>query len=486
MTFDQMKSALFGALAFIFSACLALAVFLYSDKKADEAAQSRRLSLVSESLVGFARENGWEKTKAALLQHASVTVGDRPHVWLLSKDKSKPLDEAAAFPAELALRALSKPDRSIRIEGSVAPTRLHVTSADLEDKRLLVGLQAEIANQWIERVIYAVFASCVVGSIAAFAAVFWASRRSNRRINDIKSTISAFLSGDLTNRVLFPGPVDSLYELAHGVNRVLRHAETQAEILDSLASDIAHNLRKPLTRLRTRLEAARDADDVATRYRAHADRAARNLDDMIKIFDAQLNIRQFQAGSGRARFQNVDLGALIAHIIATYESIVADSGKTLRASLPEQVPSIRGNAGLIMEMVVNIIENAIQHCPARTTISVSLIGSNEVVSIILSDDGPGVPAEAVDAVLQRFMRLDTTRPGHGIGLPFAAAVAELHNAAFELADNGPGLKITISFPADSSSLTPQLGLRMRSGLKLKLQIAAEETPDRAERSLQGL
>lgn len=487
MTPDQMKSALAVALAFLIASCAALAAFLYDSNKAAEKTQADRLVLARDGLVQFIDNNGWAKTKAMLLQQATWSNGERPHVWLLVKGSNQTVDdEGAALPVMLALRALSRPDKSVEVEGRPVKSRLHVAEIELADSRLLIGLVAPAANSAFAQIIYAVLWSSLAGMLGAFAMVYWASRRSNSRIDEIKRTIGAFLSGDMTKRVVFPGSVDSLYELAHGVNRVLRQSETRAQNLNFLASDIAHNLKKPLTRLRIRLEAARDADDLAPRYRAHADRAARNVDNIIKVFNAQLNVSQFQAGSGRSRFKNVDLRALTEHIILTYESIIVDGGKTLRTALPDKVPYVRGDAGLIMEMVVNIIENSIQHCPSGTTISISTVASNDEVSIVLSDDGPGVPAEAMEAVLQRFKRLDMTRPGHGIGLPFVVAVSELHNAMLELADNDPGLKVTMSFPIDFSTLTPQLGLRMRSGLKLKLRSEQGETSDRISRTLQNL
>lgn len=85
-----------------------------------------------------------------------MTAGERPHVWLLPKDNSQPLDAVYIIPAEFALRALSKPNQSTIVEGPGAATRLHVRTADFGDQKLLIGLQADIADRWIERVIYAV------------------------------------------------------------------------------------------------------------------------------------------------------------------------------------------------------------------------------------------------------------------------------------------------------------------------------------------
>ena len=486
MTADQMKAALAAALAFLVAACAVLALILASDKHSTEQLLVNRLSLAQSNIVQCANKSGWANIEATLQQQAKWSPFERPHVWLLEKSSNNLIDAVAAFPVATALRALSSPTKSIAIEETSGSGRLHMVEAELENNRLLIGIVTPVAGHSTAQVVYAVLLSGIAGILSAIAVVYWASRRSNRRISDTRHTLSEFLAGDSAKRVVFPGPVDSLYELAHSVNRVLNQSETQAQNLNYLSADIAHNLKRPLTRLRNRLEAARDAEDIAPRYRAHADRAVRDLDGIIKIFEAQLNISLFQAGCGRSRFQDVDLRALVAHIIATYQSIIEDSGKTLQVHLPDKVPCVRGTPGLITEMIVNIIENAVQHCPPGTAISICILSSNDEVSIIIADNGPGVPAEDVEAVLQRFKRLDTSRPGHGIGMPFAVAVAELHDAMLELANNNPGLKVTVSFPIDFSSLTPQLGLRMRSGLKLKLQSDGSKASNSNQQTLQNL
>ncbi|HML91082.1 HAMP domain-containing sensor histidine kinase [Methyloceanibacter sp.] len=476
MTPDQMKAALGVGLAFLFAACATLTVIISDGNGTGGTLTTDRLSLARDGIAQYARDHGWARAKE-MLQQADSIGADRPHAWLLEKADNRLVDAEAEYPVEVALRALSKTGNSVVVERGDQPSRLHISEAALADSRLLIGIVAPHANQLPVQVVYAVLWTSLAGMLGAFVAVFWASRRSNRRIGDIGATLSAFLSGDMTKRVVFPGPVDSLYVLAYNVNRTLDQSETLAHNLTYLSSDIAHNLKKPLTRLRSRLEDVRDAAEMTPCHRAIAGRAVGDVDGIIAIFEAMLNIVQFQAGTGRSRFQNVDLRALTSHIIETFDSIIDDSGKTLRTSLPDKVPTVRGDPRLIMELVVNIVENAIQHCPSGTTISISVVSSSDDVSIIVSDDGPGVPAEAVEAVLQRFHRLDASRPGHGIGMPFAVAVAQLHNAILELADNDPGLRVTISFPIDFSALTPQLGLRMRSGLELKLQSARQATPN---------
>ena len=134
-------------------------------------------------------------------------------------------------------------------------------------------------------------------------------------------------------------------------------------------------------------------------------------------------------------------------------------------SLPNQrVLPISGDRELLMEMIVNFVENAIQYCPSGTTIRLALRQHRTGIDVIVSDNGPGVPEAEIHHLFERFYRLEGSakNSGHGLGIPFADAIATLHGAQIEIGDNKPGLNVVIHFPNDPISRS-QLGLRLRSG-----------------------
>ena len=98
-------------------------------------------------------------------------------------------------------------------------------------------------------------------------------------------------------------------------------------------------------------------------------------------------------------------------------------------------------------MVANLVENAINHCPAGTTIALSLRHHEDRAILSVADNGHGIPVEERDKVFRRLYRLDKSRPtpGSGLGLSLVKAIADLHGAEIAMADNGPGLVITIIF-----------------------------------------
>jgi signal transduction histidine kinase len=98
-------------------------------------------------------------------------------------------------------------------------------------------------------------------------------------------------------------------------------------------------------------------------------------------------------------------------------------------------------------MLANLIENSLRHTPPGTRVKVRLERTTSEIRATLADDGPGIPEAAREKVFRRFFRLDASRssPGSGLGLSFVDAVAALHDIRTELADNGPGLRVTLHF-----------------------------------------
>ena len=110
---------------------------------------------------------------------------------------------------------------------------------------------------------------------------------------------------------------------------------------------------------------------------------------------------------------------------------------------------VRGDATLLGQVVVNLIENALRHTPSGSRVSVAVAGSAAGAVLSVRDTGPGVPEDERAKVLRRLYRLERSRTseGSGLGLSLVAAVAELHRADIRLSDAAPGLAVTVIFPA---------------------------------------
>jgi signal transduction histidine kinase len=268
-----------------------------------------------------------------------------------------------------------------------------------------------------------------------------------RRVDAVNRTARAIMNGDLSRRIPVVGSRDELGGLAESVNRMLSRIEELMESLRHITSDIAHDLRTPLGRLRQRLEASRLKTRSTSEYESAIDAAIDDTDSILKTFEAMLRIAQIEAGARRARFSNTDLSAITENVFEAFEAVAEDEGKSLGARIEPNI-SVNGDRELLTQMLANLIENALRHTPTGTVVYVELERVDESARLTVADTGPGIPIAEKENVFRRFYRLDASRstPGSGLGLSLIAAIAKLHDASISLEDNEPGVRVRILFP----------------------------------------
>jgi signal transduction histidine kinase len=269
-----------------------------------------------------------------------------------------------------------------------------------------------------------------------------------RRVDMITQTADAIIDGDLSRRIKRTGSGDDLDHLSATLNVMLDRITGLMENLRQVSNDIAHDLRTPLSRLRQDLEEAQKRDLTPADFRRVIEGAVAEADVLLETFSALLRIAQIEAGTRRSAFRSVDLSDVLRTVVEAYAPAVEESGRTLRAGTAADV-QVTGDRGLLSQLFVNLVENALHHTPPGTTIAVRLSRQSEGVVAEVADDGPGIPADERAKVFRRFYRLERSRTtvGSGLGLSTVAAIAELHHAGIELLDNEPGLRVVIRFPA---------------------------------------
>jgi signal transduction histidine kinase len=269
-----------------------------------------------------------------------------------------------------------------------------------------------------------------------------------RRVDMITRTADAIIEGDLSRRIERTGSGDDFDHLSATLNVMLDRIAGLMENLRQVSNDIAHDLRTPLTRLRQDLEEAQKRDLTAADLKRVIESAVAEADVLLETFSALLRIAQIEAGTRRSAFQPVDLSDVLRTVAEAYAPAVEESGRTLKAEIADGV-QINGDRGLLSQLFVNLVENALHHTPPGTAITLRL--SRQPVGVVaeVADTGPGIPADERAKVFRRFYRLERSRttPGSGLGLSTVAAIVELHHAAIQLADNAPGLRVVIRFPA---------------------------------------
>lgn len=282
-----------------------------------------------------------------------------------------------------------------------------------------------------------------------------------RRLDGILVTARAIRAGDLAQRVAVGTRDDEFDRVGLSLNTMLDRIDTLVTNLRQLSSDVAHDMRTPLSRLRGEIEAGLAAGvDTDTQHRA-LERALERSDAMLVLFGAILRVAEVEGQSSADFSAEIDLAALAETVCDMYRPAVEDGGRCL-SSERRAAPHVRGNRELLIQAISNLLDNAQSHTSPGTAIAVTIGRSGQDAWVAVADDGPGVAAVDRPRIAERFVRLDKGRsgPGHGLGLNLVATIVSAHGGDLRIEDNAPGLRVIIVLPeaAPQSATDPSYTL----------------------------
>jgi signal transduction histidine kinase len=317
--------------------------------------------------------------------------------------------------------------------------------------RLAVGISYQGTDDLADVILKASIWTLGLTGLLALMGGLIIYRASTRRVDMITQSSRDIMDGNLAHRLPLQGSGDELDRLSESINKMLERIEQLMGTMKQVTSDIAHDLRTPLSRLRQNLESARDSADTVGCSRTAFDKAISETDGILQTFNALLSIGQIEAGGAVKRFTDIDLSDLVARLAEGYRPVAEDHSQVLETEIEPGV-HVRGNPELISQMIVNLIENALNHCAAGTRIVLGLKSASPA-QLTVSDNGKGVAPEELRKILRPFYRLEQSRSsgGSGLGLALVNAIARLHGVHLDLADNRPGLKIVLTFPAGANT-----------------------------------
>ncbi|MBA4048045.1 MAG: two-component sensor histidine kinase [Sphingomonas sp.] len=293
--------------------------------------------------------------------------------------------------------------------------------------RLLVAADRAVIDE-IDVTLLRLFAGAFGAMLLLGIAAAWIVGAVTRaRLARIDRTALAIIDGDLARRVPVTGSGDEFDGVAATLNRMLDRIGGLMDNLRQVSSDVAHDLRTPLTRLHNRLDEALASDDRAIQLVA-IEAAAAEARDLLEIFAALLRIAEVEGMSARAHFTDVSLSALVTDLIEVYRPAMEASGHRLESAIAPGIV-VQGDRRLLQRLLSNLLDNAIAHTPVGTKVTVALERTGASVRLRVADDGPGVSPEAAAILFQRFTRADSSRSttGHGLGLTMVSAIAAAHD-----------------------------------------------------------
>ena len=319
---------------------------------------------------------------------------------------------------------------------------------------VVASRDVEVTMRTAERVKNAIFSSSAIALILGLISSWFVSRKFTKRVEAFNRLATDVRAGHLDRRAPRNYSEDEMDLLAEHLNDMLDHIDRLMKAMRYAGDSIAHDLRSPLTRLRTRLETAasevKDAKAEETLFLA-----ADDADELLKTFDSVLRIARLEAGERREMLSELDPKTILDDIAELYEPACEDVGLSFSSDI-RAGHLVSADRGLISQAVSNLVENAIKYTPKGGAIHLSLVKNKEGrTEISIIDNGPGIPKNSRQRVKERFVRLDESRslPGSGLGLAMVDAIADLHRAAFSLGEGHasedgarPGLAARLTFP----------------------------------------
>lgn len=313
--------------------------------------------------------------------------------------------------------------------------------------QLLVAREVTAARELRRLVTGSLLATLAITVVLGIGGGVVLSRRLSSRLEELSRNSQAILEGDLHLRMPVSPRGDEFDAMSESLNRMLDRIEDLMAGMRAVSESIAHDLRSPISRLRSRIEVALMHPQDADATRDVLQQTVQDIDHVLAMFNALLTIAVAESGAPREQFADVDLAGIAADAVETYEPAAEEKG--LRLSLDAREPvRLRGEPHLLAQALANLLDNAVKYVPSPGRVAVRVRAEGERARLEVADDGPGVPDAFRERAFERFARVEASRttPGSGLGLSLVRAVARLHGGDVTLADGRPGLVVRIDLP----------------------------------------
>jgi two-component system sensor histidine kinase TctE len=270
-----------------------------------------------------------------------------------------------------------------------------------------------------------------------------------RPLAALRAAIGSRDSADLQPLSL-RGLPSELRSQAEAINDLMARLSSVLATERRFLADATHQLRTPITVLRTQTDLALRARDFES-LRSNIVEMRSVCERLTRLANQLLNLSRAEAGlAGGAALVPVDLTSVAEEVLARYEPSAHAKQQTLEFHRDDEPLMLRGDPLMIAEMIANLVDNAIRYSPPRARIDVDARADGKRVRLAVRDDGPGLPDDERTRVLDRFYRgAATTEPGSGLGLAIVREIARAHDGVLRLAPakpDGTGLLATIDLP----------------------------------------
>ena len=354
---------------------------------------------------------------------------------------------AHGFPAHAELETVQLPE---------GPMRVLLRQVLLPDGRVggmvLVRPIGDVRYRLIQSALLLILIG--TGLVVASCLLTWRlAGRALAPVREMSAVARAITEQDLHRRLPVDLPAnDEIGQLAMTFNAMLARLEHAFGSLQRFTADAAHELRAPLSIIRTQLEVTMRRPRTQAEYVESNATMLAEVERLTRVADHLLLLARADAGALEAVLEVIDLPELLEEVIDRWQRTAASMDVALRSSIPPDGYAT-ADRDLLKRLLDNLLDNALRHTPRGGDVSLTADTRKVGWTIAVSDSGPGVPAEIRPHLFERFSRGDPSRGratgGAGLGLSICAAIARLHGGVIELAPTGPlaGASFVLRLPS---------------------------------------
>lgn len=367
-----------------------------------------------------------------------VLLASDMRFWLAVPQAGRLLDGEAVGAERLDTLVLADARRKARLlSARVAPQRY-----------LQIGVSLEDSEQFFDhfrRVGLLILAAMLgLGGLTGWAL----ARKAMAAVENVTAAATRIADGHFSERVEVAGQGREIGRLVSAFNLMAERVQTVLTEMRQVNDHIAHDLRSPLTRIRGLAETAVVDGTVSGEGAEIAGSVVEECDRLMQMINTMLDITEAEAGIAGLKLAPVDLAELVGEVVELFAGVAEDQGIDLAGEAAAPVP-VSADRRRLQRALANLVDNAIKYTPPGGRVRVAAAARDGTATIGVQDSGPGIAADDLPRIFDRFFRSDRSRhrPGSGLGLSLAQAVAHAHGGRIEVASApGAGSLFTLIVP----------------------------------------
>lgn len=270
-----------------------------------------------------------------------------------------------------------------------------------------------------------------VAILVAALGGYWMAGRALSPVDRITKQAQAIEAQSLASRLPHPGKADELGRLVDTLNQMFGRLERAFEGMQRFTSDASHELRSPLAIMRSTIDVALDQPRTQEEYRTSLESLGEEVDHLRKISSDLLLLARADAGRMALERGPVRLDRLVSELVEVYLPMAQERSLALVGEIPPDPVSVLGDERWLRQALANLVDNGLKFTPSggRVELALALEADSALISVV--DSGPGIPAEQLPRIFERFFQGDPARTrgthqGSGLGLSIAAWIVEAH------------------------------------------------------------